>query len=198
MTEVKRRKTDRRTLYTIRVIKDAFIKLVNQESYAKVTIAQICREADITRSTFYLHFNSITEVLNQVLDDALLLTQNQVELPVSDKEIPFDYLKNNESLIPACQRIGNSEKYQKLLMDPDLSEYIIGRIMIHERKNGVSSIMKTTGLNKEDAETLFEYGIHGSFAVNRAHHFIKDEKWSHDVQLLNRFIHAGYKALKQQ
>lgn len=87
-------------------------------------------------------------------------------------------------------------------MDPDLSEYIIGRIMIHERKNGVkngvSSIMKTTGLNKEDAETLFEYVIHGSFAVNRAHHFIKDEKWSHDVQLLNRFIHAGYKALKQK
>lgn len=79
MTEVKRRKTDRRTLYTIRVIKDAFIKLVNQESYAKVTIAQICREADITRSTFYLHFNSITEVLNQVLDDTLVLTQNQVE-----------------------------------------------------------------------------------------------------------------------
>ena len=28
MVEIKRRKTDRRTLYTIRVIKDAFIKLL--------------------------------------------------------------------------------------------------------------------------------------------------------------------------
>lgn len=52
MVEIKRRKTDRRTLYTIRVIKDAFIKLVKEEPYSKVTITQICREADITRSTF--------------------------------------------------------------------------------------------------------------------------------------------------
>lgn len=30
--------------------------------------------------------------------------------------------------------------------------------------------------SKEDAETLFIYMIHGSFAVNRLHHFKKDEK----------------------
>ena len=30
MVEIKRRKTDRRILYTIRVIKDAFIKLVKE------------------------------------------------------------------------------------------------------------------------------------------------------------------------
>ncbi|CDI65645.1 TetR family transcriptional regulator [Lactobacillus helveticus CIRM-BIA 101] len=76
MVEIKRRKTDRRTLYTIRVIKDAFIKLVKEELYSKVTITQICREADITRSTFYLHFTSITDVLNAVLDDALFWVQD--------------------------------------------------------------------------------------------------------------------------
>ena len=40
MVEIKRRKTDRRTLYTIRVIKDTFIKLVKEESYSKVTITK--------------------------------------------------------------------------------------------------------------------------------------------------------------
>ena len=78
-------------------------------------------------------------------------------------------------MIPACQRIGDSDKYQRLLMDPDLSEYIIGRIMAHERDNVIPSIMKETGLSKEDAETIFLYIIHGSFAVNQAHHFIKDQ-----------------------
>lgn len=196
MTKNHTRKTDRRTLYTLKIIKDTFLELVKQESYAKVTVTELCRKADITRSTFYLHYNSITDVLNEVLDDALLLSQTQT-INLTNQNFSFNYLKKNESLIPACQRIGNSEKYQSLLMDPDLSEYIIGRIMAHEREHVIPSLMKKTGCSKEDAETIFLYTIHGSFAVNRAHHFVKDEKWSHDVKLLNRFTEAGYKFLKK-
>lgn len=191
----KKRKTDRRTLYTINVIKDAFLELIEQEPYAKITVSQLCRKAEITRSTFYLHFDSITDVLNEILDDALLLSKDTK--PVEDMS-KIDYLSNNESLLPACQRIGSSGKYQKLLMEPDLSEYIIGRIMAHERKHAIPSIMKKTGLTQEEAETLFLYTIHGSFAVNRSHHFIKDQTWARDVKLLNQFIEAGYRNLKDK
>ncbi|MGN1272886.1 MAG: TetR/AcrR family transcriptional regulator [Lactobacillus sp.] len=193
---MKHRKTDRRILYTLSVIKDAFLKLIKQKSYNQITITELCRLADITRSTFYIHYNSITDVLNDVLDDALQLTSNVNTWEMTGSNYSFDYLSQNESLIPACQRIGDSDKYQELLMDPDLSEYIIGRIMSHEYDRVVPSIMKKTGLSKEDAETLFIYTIHGSFAVNRLHHFKKDAKWSHDVQMLNRFSEAGYENAK--
>ncbi len=196
MAKNKTRKTDRRTLYTLKVIKDTFLKLIKKEPYAKITVTELCRQADITRSTFYLHYNSLTDVLNEVLDDALLLSQSQ-GMNLTGKDYSFDYLSKNESLIPVCQRIGNSEKYQQLLMDSDLTEYIIGRIMTHERSHVIPSLMKKTGCSKEDAETIFLYAIHGSFAVNRAHHFVKDQKWLHDVKLLNRFTEAGYKFLKK-
>lgn len=100
-------------------------------------------------------------------------------------------------MIPTCQRVGDQVQYRQLLLDPDLSEYIVGRIMYHERPHGIPAIMESTGLNQQDATTLFRYIIHGSFAVNRAHRFQKDEQWSHDVQLLNTFIQAGYQKLKQ-
>src|SRR5699024_10274629 len=145
MVEIKRRKTDRRTLYTIRVIKDTFIKLVKEKSYSKVTITQICREADITRSTFYLHFTSITDVLNAVLNDVLFLVQESATGLDTEDHYSFDYLNKNESLVPACQRIGDSDKYQSLLMDPDLSEYILGRIVAHERGKVLPLIIKKTG-----------------------------------------------------
>lgn len=188
---------DRRTYYTLQVIKDSFLKLIKKTSYSKITVAELCRTAEITRSTFYLHYNTITDVLNEVLDDALLLTQPSDISGFETKRFDFDYLKNNESLIPACQRIGDSDKYQELLMDPDLSEYIVGRIMVHERDYLIPSLVKKTGLSEEDAETLFIYMIHGSFAVNRANKFVKNEKWSHDVQMLNHFIQAGYENLKK-
>lgn len=195
---MKKRKTDRRTLYTLGIIKYAFLKLVNEDSYANVNISRICREAGITRSTFYVHYSSVTDVLNDVLNDALLLTETNPAPFFMGQGKSFDYLKSNESLVPACQRIGDTGKYQKLLMDPDLSEYIIGRIMVNERDKVLPSVIEKTHLSREDAETLFKYVIHGSFAVNRAHKFVKDEKWLHDVQLLNEFAEAGYERLSRK
>ena len=127
-------------------IKEAFLELINQHSYSQITVAQVCRQAEITRSTFYLHFNNLTDVLNSVLDDALMISQNNAgSLPLTNN-ISIDYLKQNESLLPTCQRIANSQKYRALLMDPDLSEYIIGRIANHERASTISLIQeRTTG-----------------------------------------------------
>lgn len=192
------RKIDRRTQYTIQVIKDSLLALVAQQPFTKITVAQLCRQADINRSTFYLHFDSLTAVLNAVLDDALAMDTIPT-LDVNWDELspaPFDYLSQNESLIPICQRIGENEQYRALLLDPDLSEYIVGRIMAHERPHSIPAIMAKTGLDKHGAETLFTYVIHGSFAVNQRHRFVKDEQWARDVKLLNQFIKAGYQHFK--
>lgn len=187
------KKSDRRTRYTINVIKDSFIDLIKRTQYSKITVTSLCKAADISRSTFYLHFESINDVLNSVLDDAIAASSLTY---LDDGVDSTDYLKNNESLIPACQRVGLSPKYRELLLDPDLTEYIIGRIMVRERDRVVPSIQKKTGLSEADAETLFLYSLHGSFAINQANHFNKNEKWYHDVQLLNRFTQNGYKAFK--
>lgn len=192
------RKIDRRTQYTINVIKEAFLDLIGQSSYSKITVAQICRHAEITRSTFYIHFNNLTDVLNSVLDDALMISQNSAgNLPLTNN-LSIDFLKQNESLLPTCQRIANSQKYRPLLMDPDLSEYIIGRIANHERAKTIPLIQQRTGLDEKDAETLFLYTIHGSFAINKRHHFTKDDEWYHEVKMLNQFINAGYHFFKQR
>ena len=189
----KLKRQDRRTVYTVNVIKDSFLELIQNNPYSKITIKKICQTADISRSTFYLHFDSINDVLNAVLDDAIMVTSPDY---FKIDNFSVDYLKENESLIPTCQRVGSGTKYRKLLLDPDLTEYIVGRIMVHERGRVVPAIQKKTGLSKEDAETLFLYTLHGSLAVNRANHFRKNEQWYHDVQLLNKFTLNGYNALK--
>lgn len=180
------RKTDRRTLYTLRVIKDSYLKLINEQPFAKVTVTQVCRQAEITRSTFYLHYDNLNEVLDQVLDEALLFSDDQPAIG------------NGDSLIPACQRIAGSKKYRNVLMNPDLTEYIINRIAKHERQHILPQIMKKTGLGEEDAEILFQYMIHGSFAINKRHHFMKDQEWYREVKMLNDFVNSGYQAFTKE
>lgn len=184
---MKNKKTDRRTLYTIRVIKDAFLAAVDDQPFNKVTITQVCKLAEITRSTFYLHYGSINDLLNAVLDDALFQ---------ADEEMIAQLDSAYQTLLTTCQRIGSNPKYRKLLMEPDLSEYIINRIIRREGPKIIPSIMKKAQVSQRDAEMLFSYAIHGSFAVSRTHQFEMDEQWLHDVRLLNNFTDAGYRYLK--
>ena len=71
------RKTDRRTIYTRNVIKDALLELLEEAPFEKVTVAAVCKQAEITRATFYLHYDNLTAVLDEVLDDALDMTEQQ-------------------------------------------------------------------------------------------------------------------------
>ena len=51
MDEKKPRKTDRRTLYTRMVIKEALLSLLAEKEYADITIADLCREATCITTT---------------------------------------------------------------------------------------------------------------------------------------------------
>lgn len=57
---------DRRQRRTHRAIYDAFESLVAEEHYASVTVAQIIARADIGRSTFYAHFGTKDELLDEL------------------------------------------------------------------------------------------------------------------------------------
>lgn len=69
MKEEKTRKTDRRTLYTIQVIKDSYLELLHEKSWEKISVTELCKRAEINRTTFYLHYESSTHVLEDILNE---------------------------------------------------------------------------------------------------------------------------------
>ena len=58
-------KIDRRRRYTLSVIREAFFALLAEVGFAKMTVADICRHADINRGTFYLHYETINDLLEE-------------------------------------------------------------------------------------------------------------------------------------
>ncbi len=59
-------KLDRRQRKTRKAIYDAFEALMAEEHYSCVTVAQIIDRADVGRSTFYAHFETKDELLDQM------------------------------------------------------------------------------------------------------------------------------------
>ena len=70
--ETQPRREDRRTIYTKNVIKDAMLELLAEGPFEKITVAALCRKAEIVRTTFYLHYDGLTDVLKELADDAIL------------------------------------------------------------------------------------------------------------------------------
>lgn len=193
----KNRKIDRRTLYTRAIIKESFLKLIGEMPYDKINVSKICAESEISRATFYLHYDNIDHVLDAVLDDALLFS---VENPgylvdIVDSLSNDDSILNNDSMLPACQRIADSDKYHNLFMDPLISDHIICRIARHEHDRVIPSLMKKGNLKEDEAEILFRFILNGSFAVNRSLGWQKKDNWYSFQNLISKFVDGGLKSL---
>lgn len=62
---------DRRVRRTRKLIQDALFSLMQEYPYAKIRISQITARADISRSTFYLHYQTKEELLLSVVDEII-------------------------------------------------------------------------------------------------------------------------------
>jgi AcrR family transcriptional regulator len=64
---------DRRVRRTQRALKEAFLELVLERGYDKVSIEDITERADVARATFYAHFQNkeslLASVFTELLDD---------------------------------------------------------------------------------------------------------------------------------
>ena len=74
-----KKRKDRRSEYTCAVIKESFLSLLKEKSYDKISISEICKNAEVTRATFYLHYSNLDELFLEVLDEALEISKNSME-----------------------------------------------------------------------------------------------------------------------
>lgn len=66
---MKNNKTDPRARYTQSVIRKSLLKLLAQKPLKNVTVAEVCREAQVTRGTFYNHYYDVFDVYASIEND---------------------------------------------------------------------------------------------------------------------------------
>lgn len=205
MAGEKQRKTDRRTIYTKSIIKDSVLILMEQMQFDRLSISAVCKEADITRSTFYMHYDNLTQVLDELIADALQLAEQDASSPIANmyqflellrKNPDPDFLKQHKLLLPPCQRIADHPKYHILFNDSSISEYILDKLYQTEKDIMVPSLMEYTGLSRFNAQLVFRLLLHGSFAVNKTLKWKKEAEWYAFQEIALTFLTGGNNALR--
>lgn len=72
-------KENRRVKLTKRLLKNSLIELMHSKSITKITIKEICENADINRSTFYLYYTDQYALLKDIENELLNNAQNHLK-----------------------------------------------------------------------------------------------------------------------
>jgi AcrR family transcriptional regulator len=79
-------KVDPRVRRTRRLLRDAMISLVIEKNYESITIKEITERAEVAYITFFRHFESLDQLLMEVLDEGLIELQGHIETLAKQSE----------------------------------------------------------------------------------------------------------------
>lgn len=189
MEEKKARKTDRRTLYTRMVIKEALLSLISEKEYADITVADVCRAAEINRGTFYLHYDNLHQMLDALFDDAL---RNMGSVLV---QIGCASAEEQKTGYPLCRFLRENRKYQPLFFSDSLHELVIERIAASGWSGFAGRLSKQNGLSEEELKEIYYFQLNGCLAVSKRNIDVSDESWSKIQCSIDRFLKCGFSNL---
>lgn len=154
-----------------KLMDEALIDLLNDKDFEYITVKEICKKAGVNRSTFYLHYETIDELLSETcqwylnkfqeyykdMDDRLSYEDinsrplQDLILTSDNYLIPYlNFMKENKKIMVACLTRPNTLNAEK----------VYGWIFRY-----VSPIMSRFGIEECDKKYIFNFAIHGLMAI---------------------------------
>lgn len=149
---------------------EALLILLQKKDFEFITIKEICEKAGVNRSTFYLHYENTTDLLQECVEMMGKKFKETFGGSLNDKiKIKSNDLKdlifiNSDFLIPYL----NFTKENKLLFKtyykhPEL--FKVNNIYSNMFENVFNPILEKFGFDKNDNEYIMAYYINGISSI---------------------------------
>ena len=152
------KKIDRRVKYTMNLLKDSLIELMEDKHISKISVKELCDKADVNRSTFYAHYSDVYDLLRQMENElfenlSVFLAEQQY-----DDKIPVSESKLEQIL----KFIGKDDRTLRVLIGEN-SDIAIQRDIIQYL--GVAALQANIKASDEHLEYINLYCIHGCISI---------------------------------
>ena len=165
---MKEMKLDRKTRYTRMVLQDSLIELMKEKPINKITIKELCENADVNRTTFYAHYTDQYDLLRKIEDEVLSWARDVFDTIIDATADEDETIKGLEEI---CQYFVDNSKHLQVLMseqgDIDFQKelftlvYQLCGIQPSAEQNGDAAIK----------EMYFIFAVNGSVGLIR--HWLK-------------------------
>ena len=125
--------TYRNTIRTKKMIREAFADLVSEkQDITKITVKELVERADISKSTFYCHYEDIYAVTEEFEQEILTILNDAMNDYI--KEHPYEFAPYVNKIM---QHLKDNEKLYKKIFVTDLPTKFINQLkkMCNERIN---------------------------------------------------------------
>ena len=154
-----------------RAMDEALIYLLNDKDYDYITIKEICKKAGVNRSTFYLHYENIDDLLKESVDwminDFFSYFDNiKANLPrdMKTKTTNELFLISKTYLIPYLTYIKEHKKVMTaIIMRPEILSSDLNCTKLY--KHILAPILDKFNVDIEDRNYIVKFYIEGIMAI---------------------------------
>lgn len=150
---------------------DAFLELIARKDFAYITVKEICEKAGVNRSTFYLHYETVDDLLEESTQRILeqfkrSMPQDTVEFMEKLPSRPLEelYLITPEYLIPYLNYVKENRRVFRVSMEKASVlklEDAYGELFRHV----LSPILARFGVPAEERRYIMSFYINGLIAI---------------------------------
>ena len=163
-------KNESKYFNTAKKMNDALIALLETKEYEYITIKEICHIANVNRSTFYLHYSNMNDLLEETIKSLNLsfnlhFKSKENESTIISKENIEDLLLiNDDHLIPYLNFIKENKNIYKVLKTyPQL--FNANKTYDEMFRKLFVPIMNRFGVDEKWHKYLMDYYISGITAI---------------------------------
>ena len=150
---------------------EAFLTLLEKKDFAYITVKEICETAGGNRSTFYLHYETMADLLSESvshMNEQFLtyMKQDSEAFVTKLKDCPLDelYLITPEYLTPYLRYI---EQRKRLFRTATENASVLGMDKSYERmfRHVFTPILDRYGVPQQDRRYVMAFYIQGLMAI---------------------------------
>lgn len=136
--------SDRRVKKTTRIIKESLATLLKEKDINEISIKELANLADISRSTFYAHYQDIYDLYDQMENDLLADMDNIMKQDPTHKYLELygiliDYIYDNSVIFSSFMGSNRNSQFRSKLADffeKKYNEIVLYEMNATEMKEG--------------------------------------------------------------
>lgn len=111
------KKQDSKYFYTAELMNHALLALLEKKDLEFITITEITKKAGVNRSTFYLHYDNIYELLEETIENLnkQFISSFDLKAPITNASKKDAFLITDKYLIPYLNFVKQNKKVLKLI-----------------------------------------------------------------------------------
>ena len=151
------------------LLKEGLLSCLETNPFESITVTLLCKTSGITRSTFYLHYSNIMEIVDNLVDDAIAYSKPG--------------MVDNNNL--------QHKKYLPLFLDEQISEYVLQRIIRSEKDRQGLVMAEALGTSFDVGVSVFVFLVHGLYAVNKQYKWSQSDEWLQAQKVIFELVCRG-------